>query len=92
MGLPVFSTFYLFVLYLLFFFLFLVGVGGIEAEAIMLGQSISMVLPEVIGYKLVGSIDPLATSTDVVLTITKVTNGTVFPYLLYTIKASAFFI
>ena len=37
----------------------------------MLGQSISMVLPEVIGYRLTGSIDPLATSTDVVLTITK---------------------
>lgn len=49
-----------------------VGVGGIEAEAVMLGQSISMVLPEVVGYKLTGSIDPLATSTDVVLTITKV--------------------
>ncbi len=48
------------------------GVGGIEAEAVMLGQSISMVLPEVIGYKLFGVIDPLVTSTDVVLTITKV--------------------
>ena len=47
------------------------GVGGIEAEAVMLGQSISMVLPEVIGYRLTGSIDPVATSTDVVLTITK---------------------
>ncbi len=49
-----------------------VGVGGIEAEAVMLGQAISMVLPNVIGYKLVGDIDPVATSTDVVLTITKV--------------------
>ncbi|XP_017114537.1 cytoplasmic aconitate hydratase [Drosophila elegans] len=47
------------------------GVGGIEAEAVMLGQSISMLLPEVIGYKLVGKLGPLATSTDLVLTITK---------------------
>jgi aconitate hydratase len=47
------------------------GVGGIEAEAVMLGQCISMVLPEVVGYKLVGQLNPLATSTDVVLTITK---------------------
>ncbi|XP_036673089.3 cytoplasmic aconitate hydratase [Drosophila suzukii] len=47
------------------------GVGGIEAEATMLGQSISMVLPEVIGYKLVGKLNPLVTSTDLVLTITK---------------------
>lgn len=46
--------------------------GGIEAEAVMLGQSISMVLPKVVGYKLTGEIDSLATSTDVVLTITKV--------------------
>ncbi len=38
----------------------------------MLGQAISMVLPNVVGYKLVGNINPLATSTDVVLTITKV--------------------
>ncbi|KAJ8036398.1 Cytoplasmic aconitate hydratase [Holothuria leucospilota] len=47
------------------------GVGGIEAEAVMLGQPISMVLPKVVGYKLVGAMNPLATSTDVVLTITK---------------------
>ncbi|XP_067652924.1 cytoplasmic aconitate hydratase-like isoform X1 [Haliotis asinina] len=47
------------------------GVGGIEAEAVMLGQSISMVLPQVVGYKLTGSLSPLVTSTDVVLTITK---------------------
>ncbi|XP_043916941.1 cytoplasmic aconitate hydratase [Protopterus annectens] len=47
------------------------GVGGIEAEAVMLGQPISMVLPEVIGYKLVGNPDDLVTSTDIVLTITK---------------------
>lgn len=49
-----------------------VGVGGIEAEAVMLGQAISMILPEVVGCKLIGEIGPLTTSTDVVLTITKV--------------------
>jgi aconitate hydratase len=48
------------------------GVGGIEAEAVMLGQPISMVLPQVIGYRLVGKPHPLVTSTDIVLTITKV--------------------
>lgn len=53
--------------------LHLAGVGGIEAEAVMLGQPISMVLPQVIGYKLMGKPDPLVTSTDIVLTITKVT-------------------
>ncbi|XP_067140876.1 cytoplasmic aconitate hydratase-like isoform X1 [Centruroides vittatus] len=47
------------------------GVGGIEAEAVMLGQAISMMLPKVVGYKLTGKLDPLVTSTDVVLTITK---------------------
>jgi len=47
------------------------GVGGIEAEAVMLGQSISMVLPEVVGYKITGQLGQLTTSTDVVLTITK---------------------
>ena len=46
--------------------------GGIEAEAVMLGQPISMVLPQVIGYKLMGKPHPLVTSTDIVLTITKV--------------------
>ena len=51
---------------------YLSGVGGIEAEAVMLGQAISMVLPKVVGYKITGKIGPLATSTDVVLTITKV--------------------
>lgn len=47
------------------------GVGGIEAEAVMLGQATSMVLPQVVGYKLIGKLPSLATSTDVVLTITK---------------------
>lgn len=48
------------------------GVGGIEAEAVMLGQAVSMLLPKVIGYKLVGSLNQYVTSTDLVLTITKV--------------------
>ncbi|XP_061565943.1 cytoplasmic aconitate hydratase [Cololabis saira] len=47
------------------------GVGGIEAEAVMLGQPISMVLPEVVGYKVYGSPDRFITSTDIVLTVTK---------------------
>ena len=48
------------------------GVGGIEAEAVMLGQPISMVLPQVVGYKLFGTPDKFITSTDIVLTVTKV--------------------
>lgn len=50
------------------------GVGGIEAEAVMLGQAISMLLPQVVGYKLYGTLNPYVTSTDLVLTITKVTS------------------
>lgn len=49
------------------------GVGGIESEAVMLGQPVSLTLPQVVGCKLVGSINPLTTSIDVVLGITKVT-------------------
>ena len=47
------------------------GVGGIEAEAVMLGQTISMVLPKVVGFKLTGSVPPETTATDIVLTITQ---------------------
>src|SRR5690606_20570250 len=47
------------------------GVGGIEAEAAMLGQPVSMLIPKVVGFKLTGSIPPGATATDVVLTITE---------------------
>jgi aconitate hydratase len=47
------------------------GVGGIEAEAAMLGQPISMVLPEVIGMKLSGALPEGATATDLVLTVTQ---------------------
>lgn len=47
------------------------GVGGIEAEAVMLDQPISMVLPQVIGFKLVGRLGDSVTATDLVLTITQ---------------------
>ncbi|KAF4081113.1 hypothetical protein AMELA_G00157740 [Ameiurus melas] len=47
------------------------GVGGIETEAVMLGQPISFTLPQVVGCKLVGSVNILATSIDIVLGITK---------------------
>jgi aconitate hydratase len=43
------------------------GVGGIEAEAVMLGQTISMVLPQVVGFKLTGNLPSNATATDLVL-------------------------
>ena len=46
------------------------GVGGIEAEAAMLGQPISMLVPRVVGFKLTGAIPEGVTATDVVLTIT----------------------
>jgi aconitate hydratase len=47
------------------------GVGGIEAEAAMLGQPISMTIPEVIGFKLTGKLKEGATATDLVLTVTQ---------------------
>ncbi|MGH6898183.1 MAG: aconitate hydratase AcnA [Geminicoccaceae bacterium] len=47
------------------------GVGGIEAEAAMLGQPISMVIPEVVGFKLTGRLPEGATATDLVLTVTE---------------------
>ncbi|UJW36786.1 aconitate hydratase AcnA [Saccharothrix sp. AJ9571] len=47
------------------------GVGGIEAEAAMLGQSVSMLIPRVVGFKLTGEIPAGVTATDVVLTITE---------------------
>jgi len=47
------------------------GVGGIEAEAAMLGQPVSMLIPRVVGFKLNGSIPAGVTATDVVLTITQ---------------------
>jgi aconitate hydratase len=47
------------------------GVGGIEAEAAMLGQPISMLLPQVVGFKLTGELSEGATATDLVLTVTQ---------------------
>jgi aconitate hydratase len=47
------------------------GVGGIEAEAAMLGQPISMLLPQVVGFKLTGRLREGATATDAVLTVTQ---------------------
>jgi len=47
------------------------GVGGIEAEAVMLGQPIYMLMPEVVGFKLTGELPEGATATDLVLTVTQ---------------------
>lgn len=47
------------------------GVGGIEAEACMLGQPLSMVMPEVVGFRLTGQLPEGATATDLVLTVTE---------------------
>ena len=48
------------------------GVGGIEAEAVMLGQPLYMLAPEVIGFELRGELPPGATATDLVLTVTQI--------------------
>ena len=48
------------------------GVGGIEAEAVMLGQALSLLLPEVVGFELTGRLPPGATATDLVLTVTEI--------------------
>ena len=47
------------------------GVGGIEAEAAMLGQPMSMLIPQVIGFRLTGGVPEGATATDLVLTVTE---------------------
>lgn len=51
------------------------GVGGIEAEAVMLGQPYFMLVPQVVGMRLVGSLTPGATATDLVLTVTELLRG-----------------
>ena len=51
------------------------GVGGIEAEAAMLGQPISMLIPEVVGLRLVGALQEGTTATDLVLTVTELLRG-----------------
>ena len=48
------------------------GVGGIEAEAVMLGQALSLLLPEVVGFELTGQLPPGTTATDLVLTVTEI--------------------
>ncbi|MBL7041550.1 MAG: aconitate hydratase AcnA [Pirellulaceae bacterium] len=48
------------------------GVGGIEAEAVMLGQPLYMLMPEVVGFELTGELPPGATATDLVLTIVEI--------------------
>jgi len=48
------------------------GVGGIEAEAVMLGQPLYMLAPEVVGFELAGELPPGTTATDLVLTITQI--------------------
>jgi aconitate hydratase len=48
------------------------GVGGIEAEAAMLGQPVTMLIPQVVGFKLTGQLQPGATATDLVLTVTEI--------------------
>ena len=48
------------------------GVGGIEAEAAMLGEAVSMLVPQVVGFKLTGSLPEGATATDLVLTVTQI--------------------
>jgi aconitate hydratase len=52
------------------------GVGGIEAEAAMLGEAISMLVPQVVGFRLTGSLPEGATATDLVLTVTQILRET----------------
>jgi aconitate hydratase len=52
------------------------GVGGIEAEAAMLGESVSMLVPQVVGFKLTGDLREGATATDLVLTVTQILRET----------------
>jgi aconitate hydratase len=61
------------------------GVGGIEAEAAMLGETVSMLIPEVVGFKLTGSMPEGATATDLVLTVTQLlrTAGVVGKFVEY---------
>src|SRR5690606_6929512 len=48
------------------------GVGGIEAEAAMLGQPINLLVPQVVGFRLSGALPEGATATDLVLTVTEI--------------------
>src|SRR6202007_2056229 len=61
------------------------GVGGIEAEAAMLGQPVSRLIPEVVGFKLTGELKEGVTATDLVLTVTQMlrTKGVVGRFVEY---------
>src|SRR4029079_18328234 len=52
------------------------GVGGIEAEAAMIGEALSMLVPQVVGFRLSGSLREGATATDLVLTVTELLRAT----------------
>jgi aconitate hydratase len=52
------------------------GVGGIEAEAAMLGEALSMLVPQVVGFRLTGALPEGATATDLVLTVTEILRNT----------------
>src|SRR5436853_1197821 len=52
------------------------GVGGIEAEAAMLGEAVSMLVPQVVGFRLTGQLPEGATATDLVLTVTQILRQT----------------
>ena len=52
------------------------GVGGIEAEAAMLGEALSMLVPQVVGFRLIGTLSEGATATDLVLTVTELLRNT----------------
>src|SRR5262245_45559492 len=52
------------------------GVGGIEAEAAMLGEALSMLVPQVVGFRLTGALTEGATATDLVLTVTEILRNT----------------
>jgi aconitate hydratase len=52
------------------------GVGGIEAEAAMLGEALSMLVPQVVGFRLIGALREGATATDLVLTVTEILRRT----------------
>src|SRR2546429_4141363 len=67
------------------------GVGGIEAEAAMVGQPISMLIPKVVGFRLTGELPDGATATDLVLTITELLrkHGVVGKFLQFTREGAA---
>ena len=60
------------------------GVGGIEAEAAMLGQPVAMLIPEVVGFKITGKMREGMTATDLVLTVTEMLRSRGVVCLLYT--------